>query len=133
MKKLQDEETYLTHEVAMEYIEVLMKHVSLFGLMEQIRPDGGSQFTANICREVAKNLGILHFVILPYHPQANGIVERRNGEVMKHLRAIVMERRVKSKWSRFLPVVQNILNNTVDLSLNVSPAKLLFGTQSRLQ
>ena len=54
---------------AMEYIEVLMKHVSLFGLMERIRSDGGSQFTANICREVAKYLGILHFVILPYHKQ----------------------------------------------------------------
>lgn len=114
---------------AREYVDVLVKHVSLFGLMEQIRSDGGSQFTATISQEVAKYLGINHFIILPYHPQANGIVERRNGEVLKHLRAIVMERRVRNKWSHFLPIVQNVLNNSIDLSMNTSPSKLIFGDQ----
>ncbi len=37
------------------------------------------QFTAVICEELMKYLGINHFVIIPYRPQANGIVERRNG------------------------------------------------------
>ncbi len=74
-----------------------------------------------------KYLGIQHFVIIPYRPQANGIVERRNGEVLKHLRAIVMERRVKEKWSRFLPIAQNILNNAIDFSLGETPSRILFG------
>lgn len=112
---------------AMEYINALVHHISVFGLMEQVRTDGATQFTANICQELMKFLGIKHFLITPYHPQSNGIVERRNAEVMKHLRAIVMEHRVKDKWSNYLPIVQNILNNTFDFSINNVPMKLIFG------
>jgi len=33
----------------------------------------------------------------------NGIVERRIKEVMKHLRALVYEKRIWDSWSRYLP------------------------------
>jgi hypothetical protein len=72
-------------------------------------------------------LTIDHLVIVPYHPQANGIVERRKAEVMKHLRALVFEKRIKPLWSRFLPLVQRILNYTIDGSIGTQPARVIFG------
>ena len=82
---------------------------------------------AGVCRDLMEFLGVKHHVIVPYHPQANGIVERRNGEVLKHLRAIIMERRVRDKWSQYLPIVQNILNHAVDSSIGTYPSRVLFG------
>jgi hypothetical protein len=103
--------------------------MSLFGIMDSIRSDGGTQFTANICKGLAKVMGFTHHIILPYHPQANGLVERRNAEVMKHLRALVLVERDKDKWSLYLPLVQRILNATNDTIMGVCPAKLIFGNQ----
>jgi hypothetical protein len=112
---------------AMEYVGALLRWVGFFGLPKKIRTDGGPQFTATICQPLAELLKFEHLVIVPYHPEANGIVERRNLEVMKHLRALVLERRVKQDWSRYLSLVQRILNYTVDGSIGTQPARVLFG------
>ncbi len=53
--------------------------------MTQLKTDGGSQFTAKVAELTMQFLKIVHNTILPYHPEANGIVERRNAEVLKHL------------------------------------------------
>jgi len=112
---------------AVEYISALVKHIGLFGLPQSIRTDGGSQFTATVCEELSKLLKIDHLVITPYHPQANGMIERRNAEVMKHLRILVFTRDMGNSWSDALPLVQRILNFTKDSSINVTPAQILFG------
>ena len=48
---------------------------------------------------------------VPFNPQTNGIVERNIAEVMRHLRFIVNERRIKTDWSLYLPMVLRILNS----------------------
>jgi len=55
-----------------------------------------------------------HLIIVHYHPQGNSMAERRMKEVGAHLRALVYENRNKSEWSHYLPLVQRILNHTVD-------------------
>jgi hypothetical protein len=62
-----------------------------------------------------------------YHPQANGDNERWNKEINQHLRMVVTDRRLKGKWSRFLPIVQRILNGTYTRSLGTYPARVIFG------
>lgn len=127
-------ELYATKTVqAQEYVRCLVNHVATFGMMKRVRSDGGTQFTARVCEQLAAGLGYEHHVILPYHPQANGIVERRNGEVMKHLRAIVLEMRVKDKWSQWLPIAQRILNTAFDRSIGTYPYRLIFGDRLRLR
>jgi hypothetical protein len=66
-------------------------------------------------------------VIVPYHPEANGLIERRNTEIMKHLRALIYSRDIRDSWSTVLPLVQRILNYTKDGSIGISPAQVLFG------
>src|SRR6185312_6872339 len=61
------------------------------------------------------------------HPHANGIVERINAEIMKHLRAMVLDIRIEGKWSEYLAFVQRIINTTWHSSLNAAPATVLFG------
>jgi hypothetical protein len=102
-------------------------HVGNFGLMKELRSDGGSQFTAQLSKDLSAWLHFKHVIITPYHPQGNGLVERRNAEVIKHLRAIIFEHRVLESWSVMLPLVQRILNSLVDSSIGTSPAKVIFG------
>jgi hypothetical protein len=114
---------------AISYCQALVSHMGIFGVCSKIRSDGGTQFTADICRTLAKLFGFSHHVILAYHPQANGIVERKNAEVMKHLRAVILVRQDKDRWSQYIPIVQRILNSTLDLESKVCPAELIFGNQ----
>ena len=68
-----------------------------------------------------------HLTILPYSHEENAIVERANREVNKHLRAIVFDKKVKTEWSLFLPLVQRIMNASVKVSTGVTPASIIFG------
>ena len=56
--------------------------MSIFGVPKEIRSDGGSQFTSKLATDLATLIRYKHFVVVAYHPQANGIVERRIKEVM---------------------------------------------------
>ena len=68
-----------------------------------------------------------HLIVVAYHPQANGIVERRMKEVMIHLRALAYGNQVRDFWSQYLPLVQQILNDTFDGSIGTQPARIIFG------
>jgi len=116
-----------TSTQAQDFVQSLVHHVGLFGIPKKLRTDGGSQFTAKICNELSQILKYEHLIIVPYHPQANGLVERRNAEVMKHLRALVLSRHISENWSSVLPLVQRILNFTKDGSINLCPAQVIFG------
>ena len=87
---------------------------SSFGVTKEIRPDGGSQFTSKLSEVLFALLGYKHLVVVPYRPQANGLAERRMTEVMKHLRALVFEKRIKDNWSHYLRLAQRIINYLAD-------------------
>ena len=62
-----------------------------------------------------------------YHPKINGIVERRIKEVMIHLLVLVYENRVCDVWGQYLPLVQQFLNYTIDLSIGTQPTRVILG------
>jgi hypothetical protein len=69
-----------------------------------------------------------------YSKEENRIVEHANKEVMRHLRAIVFDRRVTDHWSSdYLPLVQRIINANISSPIGVSPAQLLFGDAVHLE
>jgi hypothetical protein len=84
--------------------------ISIFGVPEVIRTDGGSQFNNGMVEEFGKMMNYQHRICVAYHPQTNGLAERRMAEVMKHLRALVFTNRIKEVWSRYLSLVQRIMN-----------------------
>jgi hypothetical protein len=110
-----------------EYLNAMLQWVGLFGVPKEIRSDGGSQFASKLADDFKSLLGFQHLIVVAYHPKANGLVERRMHEVIKHLKAIVFEKRIKEEWSRYLPLVQRIMNYSIDGSIGTQPARVILG------
>jgi hypothetical protein len=110
-----------------EFAMALVQWVALFGVPRQVRSDGASQFNSNLALDLRNLLNYHQLTVVAYHAQANGLAERRMAEVMKHQRALVIEKRIKERWSRYIPLVQRIINYTVDGSIGTMPARVILG------
>ena len=62
----------------------------------------------------------------------NGIVERSNKEINRHIRALTFENNSLESYEDSLPFVQRILNSSFSVKLNMSAADLLFGQMVNL-
>ena len=82
-----------------EFVRALTQWVSIFGIPKEIRSDGGSQFTSQLLADLCSLLHYHYLLVVAYHPQANGVVERRNKEHLNHLRSLVYEKRIRDVWS----------------------------------
>ncbi len=81
-----------------------------------------------IISQLLSLLQIEHELSLAYSKEHNAIMERANKEVMRHLTAIIFDKRVNAAWSsEYLPLVQRIMNAKVHDTIGVSPAELLYG------
>jgi hypothetical protein len=105
----------------------ILQHIGRYGTPIKIRTDRGSQFVNEIVKELLVLIGVEHQLTLQYSKEENAIVERANKEVMRHLRAILLDKKVIGDWSISLPLVQRIMNASVHSALKLSPAQLLFG------
>jgi hypothetical protein len=77
-------------------------------------------------------LQVTTIVATPYSKQENGIVERANKEVLRHLRAFIADSKILESWSSYLPLIQRIMNSTTHSVLGVTPASIVFGDSTRL-
>ncbi len=105
----------------------LLQHVGRYGTPQRIRSDNGSQNVNEVIKEFFELIGTEHQLTLAYSKEENAIVERANKEVMRHLRAILIEKNTHNQWSTYLPLVQRIMNASEHSAIGFSPAQLLFG------
>lgn len=66
--------------------------ILLLGPVEQIHMDQGAQFKPTLMMELCRPYGVSKTHITPYHPQTNGVVERRNQVLGDSLRALLLHR-----------------------------------------
>jgi len=111
------------HEAALK----LIHHFSLFKEPKTIRSDGGSQFANELITELLSLYKVDSEVTLAYSKEENAIVERANKEVLRHLRAFMLEPVISNKWPDYLPMIQRIINTTTHGTLKFTPAQIIFG------
>jgi transposase InsO family protein len=119
---------------ALSAARALLNHHGRYGVPNKIRTDRGSQYVNELIQKFCTLVGTEMDPTTAYSKEENGIVERANKEVMRHLRAIIFDRRITDTWSSdYLPLVQRIMNAQIKSPTGVSPAQLLFGDAVHLE
>ncbi|XP_025154771.1 uncharacterized protein LOC112588598 [Harpegnathos saltator] len=98
-----------------------------FGTPLTITADQGMQFESALFQSLARLIGATRIRTMPYHPQANGLIERWHSTLKAALRC-----HAPTPWLDILPTVLLGLRACVKEDLQASPAELLFGTTLRL-
>ena len=114
-----------TDSVADAFIKIW---ITRFGSPRRIITDQGPQFESNLFKSLIKHLGIAHFHTTPYHPQANGLLERFHRTMKTSLRILADGH---SNWTTLLPFVMLGWRNTPSTTTGCAPAEALFGTPIR--
>ena len=121
-----------------EAAKAMIQHIGIFGAPSELVSDGGTQLRNATIRDMLSILtsihgvGVIQHINVPYSSEENGIVERANKEVMRHLRALVFEQRRGNDWAIILPFAQRICNAEVCESNGYRPSDLIFGTAINL-
>ena len=110
-----------TEEVA----EALYSIYSRGGIPAHVVHDQGSQFMSDVMNEVSRLLSIQNLVTTPYHPQANGLIERFNGTLKAMLKKLCVER--PKDWDRHLETVLFAYREVKQVSTGFCPFELLYG------
>lgn len=121
---------------AQAVVSALEQICGRYGMPREVRTDGGAHFCNTLVDSFLQQHGISHHVTTPYRPQANGIVERMNGEFLRHLRALILDERLKSSsstssisWASKLSIVQRIINSSPSTATGLPPISLVFGSR----
>jgi transposase InsO family protein len=114
-------------------VKSIIQHIGRYGTPSQILTDNGSQYIAELTKQLLKYVDTRHITIFPYSHEENSIVERANKEVTRHLRAILFDTQLKHEWSIILPLVQRIMNSQINKTLGTSPASIIFGNNIDLE
>ena len=83
--------------------KALLNHTGRYGQPAQLLSDNGSQYVNEVIAEYTLLVGSEHVRTLAYSHEENGIVERANKEVMRHLRAIIFDNKKKHMGCKSTP------------------------------
>ena len=101
------------------------------GLPEQIHTDQGAQFESLLMAELCQLWRVERTRTTPYHPQANGIVERNNRLLGDSLCTLLIDKG-QDEWDLLLPQVMRAFRGTPHTSTGETPNLLMLGRELRL-
>ncbi len=106
---------------------LLSAWVARYGPPRRLLSDQGTEFCNEIFTALARPLDIEHHTTFAYHPEGNGMCERRNQEVIRRLRQYAADWQAYDRWEFCLPYVQFMINTCYHAALGTSPFELVFG------
>jgi hypothetical protein len=108
------------------YEDIILPH----GPPETILTDQGAPFINLLIEQLTGIMEVKHLRSSPYHPQANGHVERFNGTLCEALSRLATQ--TQEDWDLFLPAVLYAYRIRRHAGMNASPYEALFGQPPRL-
>ena len=101
------------------------------GLPEQIHTDQGAQFESQLMAELCQLWKVNKTRTTPYHPQANGVVERNNRLLGDSLRAMLLEKD-QEDWDLVLPQIMRAFRGTPHTTTGETPNLMMLGRELKL-
>jgi len=115
-------ETITAEQTALLYATYVLPH---YGLPKLVISDRGTQFTAEITRELLKTVGVKQNISTSYHPQTDGQLERTNQWLEQYIRIFTNYK--QDDWAAWLPLAQYMHNSWPSSTTKKAPFKLLMG------
>jgi len=97
-----------------------------FGLPRKLITDRDPRFTSHFGKALAKELGITWNLTTAYHPQTDGLSERKNQWVEQYLRLIAVH---QEDWAAALPLATLVHNNARNATTGYAPNELISGIE----
>jgi hypothetical protein len=112
---------------AKQAADVLIQHCGKFGFPKRLSHDNDPVFMGHIMQEIISLIGSRSEPTMSYSKEESAIVERANKEVLRHLRNFIFDNAAKRNYSRYVPLVERIMNSSLHKATGFSPAQILFG------
>ena len=111
--------------------KLYMEHVyRWFGLPQKIISDRDPRFTSHFARGLTRTLGIQQNISTAFHPQTDGLTERKNQWVEGYLRHLTAAQ--QDNWADWLAIATVVHNHHPNATTKVPPIEALMGYQPRL-
>src|SRR5580692_7732316 len=118
-------QTTITGEgIALLYLQHLFPW---FGMPAKVISDRDPRFTSNFAKALTQKLGITQNISTAFHPQTDGLTERKNQWVEQYLRLYTSAR--QDDWEQWLPLATFVHNRWPNATTKQSPHEVLLGYQ----
>jgi hypothetical protein len=101
-----------------------------FGLPTKIISDRDPRFTSHFSMALCQRLGVSRNIFTAYHPQTDGLSERKNQWVEQYLRFVTST--AQDDWSDWLAIATAVHNHYPNATTRIAPIHALMGYTLKL-
>ena len=106
--------------------QLYMEHVYCwFGLPTKVISDRDPRFTSHFARVLCEKLQIKQNILMAFHPQTDGLSERKNQWIEQFLQLVTNAQ--QEEWKQWLPIAMAVHNSYANATTRVIPARALLG------
>jgi hypothetical protein len=101
-----------------------------FGLPTKVISDRDPRFTSHFGKSLTQKLGVKQNLSTAFHPQTDGISERKNQWVEQYLRLVTSN--APEDWTQWMAMASAVHNNRRNETTGLSPNQILLGYETAL-
>jgi Integrase zinc binding domain/Chromo (CHRromatin Organisation MOdifier) domain len=101
-----------------------------FGLPTKVISDRDPRFTSHFGKSLTQKLGVRQNLSTAFHPQTDGISERKNQWVEQYLRLVTSN--APEDWTQWMAIASAVHNNRKNETTGLSPNQILLGYETAL-